>query len=256
MNPYKIHIDKFFTRQIELRHYAYWASSNLNESVNSYKNTDHKFIAGSALIISDWSGESDNGWEINYHTGFTKGINKENYEEEVNRIISNICCYTFSQSFEALERLLKDFLFEYSARHEEFQKQIRLINNKGFKRENIPGGQDLIDCIKEACEPHFKDFSKVNEMNFRLKEFWFEFSEIRHAITHNNSMIRASMINKSDYHSKFFNYLFSHKEIDDNFILITIDYQNLNRLVKRVSEYGFSIFKFLCLKESLEWKIL
>jgi hypothetical protein len=256
LNPYKIHIDFFFARQIELRHYAYWASSRLNDSVKSYRDTNHKYFSGSALIISDWLGESDNGWEINHPTGFIKSIGKENYDEEVVRIIGNICCYTFSQSFETLEKLIKDCLYEFSIAHTEFQKQIKLTNDKIFKRENIPGGNELIDIIKKVCEPFFNDFSQNNERNYKLKELWTVLSEARHAITHSSSMIKNSKINKSDYHYMLFDHLFSHKKVNDDLTQLLIDYQNLNILIKRISEYGFIIFKFLCLKENLDWKIL
>lgn len=255
MNPYKIHLDDFFNRVIELRHIASHINTILISSIKLFEGSKFDFLSGSALVISDWTGPTDNGWEINFHTGIRKITFKENYKDEVEKIISQECCLAFAQSYEALERFLKDCVFTRIKRDNKFQEQVGLAKNKNILRQDIPGGEKIFKWIKKAGDPKFSNFSKNNNNNLRFKEFWSVLSESRHAIIHSSSVIEISKINKSEDHKKIFHHFFISEKIDDSTISIVLNYRILDELLKKISELAFQIFKSLSLKENLEWEI-
>jgi hypothetical protein len=67
-------------------------------------------------------------------------------------------------------------------------------------------------------------------------------------------MIELKLVNKSEYHSDIFNYLFNSKSVSDDFLLIELDYGKFEKLIKRFSEFAFQIFKLLSIEEHIEWK--
>jgi len=157
INPYKKYLDELFDRIIELRHTSSNINSTLKASLEGFANYHGKFLSGSALVISDWSGPTDNGWEINFHTGFRKVTLKENYENEIQRIVSQECCFAFAQSFEALEKFLKDIIFEKGIPAEKCLFGLIRKNSKSIKRENL-NGLRLYKMVKINGDPYFSKF--------------------------------------------------------------------------------------------------
>ena len=257
MNPYQEHIEDLFSRILELRHISSLLSSELNDSIEKIETNDKiNFISGSFLIISDWTEPLDTKWEINYHTGISKITFKENYKDEVKKIISQECCYAFAQSFEALEKYLKDCVFLRMKLHHEFLEMIKKKYPNNHLRENLPGGDRLFDLIKMAFGENFISASRQTEQKIKFKEFWSILSEIRHCVVHSKSIINLSKVNKSEYHKKIFNYFLILTEIDKQSILIELDYHKLDMLLKNISEFAFQIFKLLSIQENLDWRIL
>lgn len=255
MNPYKLHLEKFFSRLLELRHTAARMKTVLLNSVKDFENNSEiKFISGSALIISDWTGALDNRCQRNYHTGISKITFKENYKEEVDNIISQECCLAFAQSFEALERFLKDCVFTKLQKDEKYRKELNI--EEEILRENLPGGDKLFKWVKKAGDPFFSKSSKKNNENMKYKELWTILSEVRHAITHSSSIIKCTKVKKTDYHSDVFKEFFCYSSIDEQTVLIRLDYRKLDYLVKGIAEFAFQVFKALCMEENIDWNIL
>ena len=196
MNPYKPYLDELFDRILELRHTTSMINSTLNSSIKAFADYQGNFISGSALVISDWSGPTDNGWEINFHTGFRKITLKDNYENEVNRINSQECCYAFGQSFEALERFFKDCAMYKLPTSPKCRFWIKKDSSKNIKRENL-NGDKLFRIIKQAGDPYFSEYSSNNNKNLKFKELWSILSECRHAIVHSKSIIHIKKIKKN-----------------------------------------------------------
>ncbi|BDX37803.1 hypothetical protein CYCD_11580 [Tenuifilaceae bacterium CYCD] len=256
MNPYQECIESFFLRIIELRHTAYHINGLLNNSINSIENYQSDFISGSALVISDWTGPSDNGWEINYHTGFRKIYLKETYSNEISRVISQECCFAFSQAFEALEKFFKDCAY-IRIQTIKNQNDTRIpLNILNLSREEMLSGDKLFELIKKCIGNEFNIASGKNNKNLRFKEFWTVLSECRHAIVHSNSYIKLKKVSKTDYHLGVFEYFFDHKIELNEKVMIELNYRKLDELFKKMSEYAFQIFKLLSLKESIDWNIL
>jgi len=259
-NTYKKHLDQYFEKLLYFRHISGRINKVFKEDIEKY--TDEKAIIhfASALIISDWTGPTDNVWEINFPTGIISETTKENYETEVDIISSKQLCLLYAQSFEAFERYLKDCLFERVDRNEEIRKyaisQLPENQQSSITRSKMPGGDKLFKVLKKAGGVSFKSFSTNNNLNISFGELWNILSEVRHSVTHNESLIDIGLINKSKHHAAILNFLFNAKPKSDDTLSIELNYKKFERLIKRFSEFSFQVFKMLSIEEGLEWKII
>ena len=257
-NQYKEYLDYFFSTLLEFRHSTNRLNKILKKDVEIYTEKGSHIRASSALVISDWSGPTDNGWELNFHTGIFKETTKENYESDINKIISRECCLMYAQSFEALEKYIKDCLFNQQLRNKELNSYILSLQrdeNFVLTRERMPGGDKLFKILKKAGGKTFQSYTKHNNRNIKFKEFWTVLSESRHSITHSSSRIKKNKLNKSEHHFAIFKFLFNSTEIDNEYLLIELDYKKLNKLIKNLSEFAFQILKILSTEDNIEWKV-
>ncbi|SFN69616.1 hypothetical protein [Salegentibacter flavus] len=239
-NPYENPLIQLFQKIVELRHSSNRINSVLRKDVEKYTKEEASFFSGSSLIISDWTGNTDNGWELNFHTGVSIKTEKENYAKEVDKIVSRECCLAFAQSFEALETFLKDCVY-----------QNFLIHISPIEREEIQGGDNLFKLVKKACGENFIKSSKTNNKNLHFKQFWSTVSESRHAIVHSSCRIKIKKIKKSADHFATFEYLFDYEKLEDETLLIKLDYKQLDKVQKHLSEFAYQVYKILSKEESL-----
>jgi len=120
----------------------------------------------------------------------------------------------------------------------------------------MPGGNKLFKILKKVGGKTFSKYSSENNINIRFKELWVVLSDSRHAITHSRSYISQQKIKKSNHHLDIFNFLFNSMISDDGAILIELDYSKFERLIKRISEFAFQVFKILSIEEEIEWDVL
>ena len=243
-NPFQKHIIELFNRIIELRHSTSRINSILKNDITKYSTEDPIFISGSSLIISDWTGPTDNGWELNFHTGISKFTKAENYSKEVEKIISQECCLAFAQSFEALEKFLKNCYYEIS-----------LKNGNQVEREKIKGGKNLFKLIRKSCGEEYLKYTQENNKNIDFKEFWSTISETRHGVVHSSCKVKKTKIAKSKGHYNTFKYLFDFEDIPEEKILIKLNYKQLDKLLKQIAEFAYQILKMLSLKENLDYEL-
>jgi len=257
-NSYKKSLDQLFEKLLYYRHISGRINKVFQKEIEQYSSDTAIIHFASALIISDWTGPNENGWDINFHSGITTETTKDNYKSEIEKIHSRQLCLLYAQSFESFERFLKDCLFERLGQDDNFRKSVITLlpknQNSSITRAKMPGGDHLFKALKKAGGASFKDFTSKNNLNIKFKELWTVLSEVRHAITHNESMIELKLVNKSEYHSDIFNYLFNSKSVSDDFLLIELDYGKFEKLIKRFSEFAFQIFKLLSIEEHIEWK--
>ncbi len=257
-NPYKKHLDIFFEKLLYYRHISGRIDKVLKKEIEVYSSEDAIMHFASALIISDWTGPTDNGWELNFHTGIFTETTKENYEIEIKSISSRQRCLLYAQSFESFERFLKDCLFDKLERDDEIKEYVISLlpknQNSVISRKNMPGGDKLFDILKKVGGKTFKNFSSNNNIDLKFKELWTILSEVRHAITHEESTVELTTINKSEHHLEIFNFLFDSKKISVDKILIELDFKKFNKLIKRFSEFAFQVFKLISIEEKFEWK--
>lgn len=255
-NPYKKHLSKFFNRLIELRHIVYRVSNLLNRSIKSYETAkEDRIIAGSSLIISDITGPTDRGWTINFHTGATKATFVKSYKSEVEKTISMEAGYAFAQSYEAVESLLKDLVYQKTQLDPDLLPRISKLLKNGNDRAKYPGGDQLFKMIKIASGTYFAEYSNTNNYNLRFQYFWSVLSDARHAVTHSQSIIKRRLVFKSDIHSAIFEHFFPYNEVNEEEIEIVLDYKKLERLLKSVAEFGFQIYKILSIQNNYKWRI-
>ncbi|UWX56355.1 hypothetical protein NYZ99_09205 [Maribacter litopenaei] len=257
-NPYKKYLDLFFEKLLYYRHISGRIDKVFRKEIEVYSSDKAIMHFASALVISDWSGPTDNGWELNFHTGIFAETTKENYETEIKNISSRQRCLLYAQSYESFERFLKDCLFDKLERDNEIKEYVISLlpknQNSIISRKTMPGGDKLFNVLKKVGGKTFKKFSISNNLDVKFKELWTILSEVRHAITHNESTIELNKINKSDHHFAIFNYLFNSKKLSDNELLIDLDFKKFEKLIKRFSEFAFQVFKIISIEEELEWK--
>jgi hypothetical protein len=189
---YKNHLDQFFEKLLYFRHISGRVSRVLNDDIARYTSEESVLRFAFALVISDISGPTDNGWEINFHTGLTIETQKEDYEIELNKISSKQRCLLFAQSFEAFERFLIDCLFErsqYEISLKEYAQTLMHPNQRdNFSRVNLPTGDNLWRIMKRAGGGTFEKLSSHNNLECDLNVVWKVLSKCRHSITHNEGL--------------------------------------------------------------------
>jgi hypothetical protein len=256
---YKKSLDQFFEKLLYYRHISGRIDKVFQKEIEEYSSDKAIIHFASALIISDWTGPTENGWVINFHSGINTETTKDNYKSEIEKIHSRQLCLLYAQSFESFERFLKDCLFDRLGRDDNFKEFVISLlpknRNSSITRAKMPGGDNLFIALKKAGGESFKDFSSRNNINIKFKELWTILSEVRHAITHNESIIGLNLVNQSDYHYDLFNYLFNSKSVSNDSLLIELDYGKFEKLIKRFTEFAFQIFKLLSIEEHLAWEI-
>lgn len=258
-NPYKNILNDLFSTLLDYRHSTDRLNKVLKKDVKVYTKEGALLNSSSALAISDWSGLSDNGWEINFYTGAFTQTSKDSYEIEINKLLSREFCLMYAQSFEAFEKFLKDCLFSKANRDKKIKDYIitKILkkNNTEFERNIMPGGDKLFKILKKSGGKTFIKLSSENNLNLSFSELWTILSESRHVITHSKSYIKKQKINLSKHHSDIFNILFNSTEMDNELLLINLNYSKFDKLLKRLSEYAFQIFKILSTEEGIKWDI-
>ena len=96
----------------------------------------------------------------------------------------------------------------------------------------MPGGGNLFKVLKKVGGVTFKNFTSKNNLNIKFSELWITLSEVRHSITHKESLIESELINKTKHHAEIFKFLFNSEEAYPDSLLIELDYKKFERLIK------------------------
>lgn len=252
-NPYRKSLDIFFETITDFKHTSNRINKVLLKDVQIYTAEESKYFSGTSLIINDWTGPTDNGWQINFHTGIQKFTNKEYYASEIENVLSREFGLAFSQCYEAFESLLKDFISIKIQNDSNFLSKLQ--TNKDYSREKLKGGDDIFKLIKMAGNKRFKQYSKNNDNNFRFTETYKIFSEIRHSITHSKGNLKKIKIPKDKYYKILFEYFLPLNKLENEIIQLKFDYNTLDKLLIYLAEFGFQIFKIFSEEDDYEWKI-
>lgn len=250
----KDYLNNYFDSLIEYKHVALRTNSILFNDLKRCTSEDYKMKFTSTLVLRDWSGETDNGWAYSYPTGSMLLTTKEDYPEFINDLISKQFCLFYVQSFEGLERLLKNLIFECASIDSELKCLIekKLKRNQIFSRENMPSGESLREIVDEQLDSFL--YGKDN-MKFDLKTSYFVLSKTRHNIVHSNYILVKSEIFCSIDRKELFVDLFKYEDVDSIFIKVKLDIEYFKNLIDFMCEFSFQIFKKLCLKYNLNWKV-
>lgn len=252
-NPYKYHLTSFFETITEFKHTSNRLNNVLLKDVEKYTADGAHFFSATSLVIGDWTGPTDNGWKLPFHSGVHRLTEKENYSNEIENLLSREFGLTFAQSFEAFETLLKDFVDSKINTDTSFKES--LSEDKDYSRSALRGGEEIFKLIKKAGGERFKKYSKQNNNNFRFTETFKVFLEVRHAITHSQGKIKTSKIPKDNYYEKLFEHMLPLNKLEGETVQLKFEFRTLDRLLIFISEFGFQIFKILSENDNYEWKI-
>jgi hypothetical protein len=250
----KSYLDRYYDLLIEQKHIAIRLNTVLLKNVESYSTSDSVLRFSSALILRDWSGVTDNGWAYAYPTDSLVSTDKEDYSSFINDLLSKQFSIMYAQSFEGLETLLRDFLFELADKDEELKIIVegKLKKNQAFSRKNIPTGDSLIEIINGMLDLFLY---QKKEVQFDLITSFYILSKTRHYIVHNNYILSKSTIFCSTDKGNLFNELFKYKPIDKDNIKVQLDIDGFKNLMDFMCGFAFQILKKCCLKYDLNWKL-
>lgn len=252
-NPYKPHLTSYFETITDFKHTSNRLSKVLLKDIERYTADGAKYFSGTSLVIGDWTGPTDNGWKRAFHTGVNRSTEKVNYAREVENLLSRELGLAYAQCFEALETVLKDFVNEKILSDRTFRDA--LPNKQNYTRECLKGGDDIFKLVRKAGGERFKKYSKENNNNFRFKETFRVFSEVRHSMTHSRGILKTSKIPKDKYYERLFEHLLSLNKLEGETVHLKFEYKTLDRLLIYLAEFGFQIFKILSEEDNYEWKI-
>jgi hypothetical protein len=257
-NPLEDFLKKFFDSLVLLQQSQSLVEASLKGSIKNFETLkeENTIMFFNALIIGDWTGPDDKGWKINYPTGSDRIIRKEDFSLEINRLISYDCCYQFSQAFEKLQSLLKDFISYQLSIDEIFCKKSGFeINNEIQFYRSINLKRDKL--LKLARKIFTEDGKKVLVI-IHFKEFWTVLATCRDAIVHSENIIKNKEIdNWTKYHFEVLKYVYPNAINQNNKdIHIVAERQDFSRGIIKIAEFGYQIFKQISIRHNYEWKVL
>jgi hypothetical protein len=254
-NDYETFLNNYFSTLLNFIHTSRRLNKILISDIKKHSHIDAILDLNSSLILSDWTGKTDNGWVLPFYYGAHKNTSKENYRSEMIDILSREFCLMYCQSYESLEKFLKDCVFYKVSNDLNYREEIKnLFKIEGeINRESIKGGDLLYRAIKKIGKKTLQKISRENNPNIKFGELLKILSEVRHSITHSSSVIKKSKINTTKYHFKIFNFLFGHSDIDHEKLKIQLDFKRFEYLVIKLCEFAFQIFKAISIEEKLKW---
>lgn len=227
-NPYKRHLDKFYQKSNYFSHISFRFENLINKEYQSYISSKSEFYSSNSLIIADWTGETENGWDISFHTGIFTITDQVNYEVEMLKMKSRHNLLNFAQNLEAFQGFLKDIIIE---------------KNKSIKRKDLSKNHDILLALKREGGKCFIDFSSSNNRNFKYDILFNMLVELRHSITHSNGIVEKNKIIKDNYSYKLFDVLFPDSIIGKEEIKLVLPYRTFSTMMKMLNEFAFQIYK-------------
>jgi len=240
-----------------------------NKKIVNELSSESMFLKGTKLVFSDLTGETDNGWEINFPSN-TSGyvVTTENYINKNLEIFNIVSLNLTVQNYEALESYIKSMLIAYFENNDQAAKETIGKMNFRYNRNQINWRQTVHKLNKGVNKRGYleilrllsQEFEKGEQENLHkinLKD-WFEMiSTARHSIVHSNSIIKNDEANKlSETMKNYLQYFFNVNNKENGSIQLSLDVSRQRKLFKFFAEYCFFIFKSLSQTLELEWRIL
>ena len=208
------------------------AKSNIDPSL---------IFAGTSLVIRDLTEWPENNWAVYYPSGNFFSQGEEEYLRRGDDLLCREVTWTVSQAYEAFETFLKDIIATYvfirkdqadTKKVENLDPRLRkelleptdveywkeFIRNKAYWK-NV----DLLKFLRKIA-PEIEEVEKQNNRNINLTEWYTVVTEVRHAATHSNMLIKSQKMRSwSQEERKLLNHFFPGSDTTGGYIL------NLNR---------------------------
>lgn len=283
-------IHDFFDRIAFLRGSLFHLDTNIKQysklflkSWDKSESNKPKFALLSRLIVSDLTGPTDNGWELHYPTKSDYIVSFENYNKKTAELTIQFSHFVVIQSYEVFESFLKKMLSgffsikpkigkriiaRYSSQKKRFYNFLnicRIFSNNRIEDHNIdwfkevrkirPGKNNkvLFKILRSISNDGF-DFEINNNKDINLRNWYNQFSIIRHSITHSNCLIPEPIF-KNINNLKALNTYFPTIKEDQSY-RVSIDRSHAESIADIITEYAFQIFKNLSITLGNDWAIL
>lgn len=259
-----------FKRLNELYGHLFLLDNHLNnhrkciiDLVNNGKLDFSKLLAGSALVIRDLSEFPPDGWPRTYPTD-SFSVRGEEYIQIIDDLICRYAAWTISSAYETFETFQKNIIFDFLNISDNYGKYERVFQDKlsEFKEKSNPFDRTLIEdwtkFVKYAYKnkffrlirtitPELKTVEKQNNQSIDLTVWYTVITEVRHAVTHFNRLIKNCRIRKwqPNHHALLANQI--NVVCDQHGYALNPTIKNARDILILFAEYGFAIFK--CLSE-------
>jgi len=216
MNPFDEHLEKLLAHLNFLNGLLHVLDNHLenfhnlyNQYIEQHKLDENAFRTGYTLAIRDLTEWPANGWAVYYPSGnfILEGKEYINIKET---FIHRESSWTISQAYETFETFLKDitacYLLIHKIDNDLINVKIEIFNKylkKQYKKispDNFQYWRDFLqrnynNSIKifkllRAISPNIKNAEKHNNRAIDLTKWFDVTSEVRHAVTHSNSIIK------------------------------------------------------------------
>jgi len=233
-------------------------------SVKKGKFDYSRLFAGSALVIRDLSEFPANKW-ARYYSISVFSTEGEGYIKIADDLIIRESALTISQAYEAFETFLKNTTATFlgtnsnNKKYEnEFQNGLHRFNKKRGKSLNPTSFDYWIEFINHSYKkndeiltllrkitPELDKLERQNNRALDLTVWYCVLTEVRHAITHSNLLIKNQKMNNWSQSER---YILS-GQINGVFnqygYMLNPTMKNAKDILSLFAEYGFIIFKCL-----------
>lgn len=239
-NTFKEHLINYFNKSSYHFHISYRLENLLNNEYDNINHPNSQFFSMNRLYISDWTNESEEGWELPFSSNVFTKTDKENYVIEMNNLKSRQNLLNYSQTFEAFQGFLKDCITQ---------------NNNQIKRENLYKNNIILLNLKNEIGETFKNKSNRNNKNYKFEPLFDILVQLRHSITHSNGLVEKNKIIKDEYSNKLFRHMMPEAKFEKSNIILEMPFSSFKRNMTILNEFAFQIYKIFSIENDFDYKL-
>ncbi|MEJ8803427.1 hypothetical protein [Pontibacter sp. H249] len=267
-NPLQQELDIFLENISLTNSMFYQTSTHLKNQKQSLlerfqKHEPEESIMGTALAIGDLTGPSDNGYKLFYHTGKYDTVKVKDIAESVEALISKEGMRSVATCYEILESFLFDITASYLYHNpDEYCKADKIAHQHCTSLEDYKEGvrrkyrgknnADIIKLIKQLSEK-FNESEQPRRYN--ISQWYQVISHVRHGVVHSSFKINKKRAEFTAYQKELFEHYFTFEEDTQHYKLKMSREESKTQIIL-VAEYGFHIFKCLCIEKGYNWQVL
>jgi hypothetical protein len=222
-------------------------------------------VLATTLVIGDLTGDSDNGWKINFPTDYSFELWVNDIDYKIDLLIDRESMRSIAYCYEVLEKYLYDvtaiYLFHNRIKYADLiERIIKPLDETsdsyfyGIRKLRGRNNRDILSLLRKLSD-HFDKAESKNNEGIDLKE-WFEvLSKVRHAIIHSNFRLKKDskqLLTSSQY--DLLSLYFPHVEEKD-FYEFKIKRSHAEKMLRLITEYGILVFKSLSIEGGYNWKV-
>ena len=229
--------------------------------------------AGVALTIRDLT-QPVNSFRAYHPVGSSVSHNLNEYQHMLEIVLYRNCGWAVAQGYEAFETYLKDITAIYIQRNVAAidpailkkltpgTKKLLELSNLGFSQTDFEywksciaytrwNNKDIVSQIRDEFSKILRNVEQDNQHSIDFVE-WFDIvSEVRHAVTHSNGIIKPDK-QKPTWTQQTLNLYFPGNVTSDGYEL-QLTVENAERNLQLFAEYGYVIFK--CLSDEQNYTV-
>ena len=275
MNELREPLEKYFNRIANLQGTLLHIEKALTDYSKIFKLRYNKskdkmpdFALGLRLIISDITGETDNGWDFYFPTDGKHIVTATKYDNEIDHLIKRETGYSLAQGLESFITFLKDILASYFTIKPDEAIRLNVVDESedikdidwGDAIRNYKSGKNNKNLFKliRKINNNFEYSERNNNKQIDFKDWYAVYSLFRHKMIHERGRLLKTDKDFMNFNSKQMRYLENYFPFyeSEGILIFSIKRKVGDISLKLLSEYAFLIFKELSISLGYDWKIL